>query len=67
MTITSVWIFGSWGGVNTFCHRLVDQENNIFEYICKLLGQKEEEIILSCKVTKNFTKMGKVINKINLR
>ncbi|MFA5300222.1 MAG: hypothetical protein WC389_18700 [Lutibacter sp.] len=62
LTIVSNWET-EWG----MAQRLVDSENNIFQYDGKQLGNKGDKITISCKVTKNWTSMGKVINKINLR
>jgi len=50
-----------------YLHRLCDAENNLYQYTGKELGAKGETITLPCKVTRNFTSMGKNINKINLR
>jgi uncharacterized protein (DUF3820 family) len=47
--------------------RLIDCENNIFQYTGKKLGNKGDEITIACKVKKSWTSMGKIINKINLR
>ena len=47
--------------------RLVDDENNIYQYTGKQLGNKGDEITILCKVKNSWTSMGKVINKINLR
>jgi hypothetical protein len=62
LTIVSNWET-EWGTAQ----RLIDSENNIFQYTGKQLGNKGDEIIISCKVNKSWTSMGKVINKINLR
>ena len=62
LTILSNWET-EWG----IAQRLIDSENNIFQYTGKLLGGRGDNITLSCKVKKSWTSMGKVINKINLR
>jgi len=60
-------IVSNWETEFGFAQRLIDSENNIFQYTGKLLGNKGEEITIACKVKKSWTSMGKVINKINLR
>jgi hypothetical protein len=62
LTIVSKWET-EWGTAQ----RLIDCENNIYQYTGKCLGNKGDEISISCKVTKSWTSMGKVINKINLK
>lgn len=54
-------------GYFSYFYRLQDSAGNIYQYVGKDLGNKGDTIELACKVKKNFTSMGKVINKINLR
>ena len=65
--VRNLRIISSWESDWGLAQRLIDTENNLYQYTGKELGCKGEEITLSCKVTKSWTSMGKVINKINLR